>query len=160
MSRSDRRPSAIRRGRARATVSGARPWTPLLWGVLLVAGGVLTWKTVPRPGSPHEWSGPVSSSVEASAMGGMTSGIRSLGTEAPALLRMEWPAQAGAVEYRIHFQVDGQPIASPLTSPTPVFLYDLESNPFGLPDRFDWAVTAVFPNGREVTSPWRTHPAS
>lgn len=92
-------------------------------------------------------------------MGGMTSGIRALGPDAPALLRLEWPAQQGAAEYRIHFHVDGLPIAEPLTSPTPVFLYDLETDPFGLPDRFDWAVTTVFPDGREVTSPWRTHAA-
>jgi hypothetical protein len=152
----------IRRGRARPTVSGTRSLPPLVWGLLLVAGGFLTWKAVPRHEAAPAWiasAGPATTaSVAGPAAGGMTSGIEEL-RETPPLLRMEWPAQPGASGYRILFHVDGEAIASPLTSPTPVFLYDLDSNILGLPDRFDWAVSAVLPDGREIVSPWQHHSA-
>jgi hypothetical protein len=133
---------------------------PLLWGLLLFAGGVLTWRALPHGAdSPTAWRDPAGSATTASVVASMSSGIEEMGTRSPALLRMEWPAQRGATGYRIHFQVDDQAIANPLTSPTPIFLYDLDSNPLALPDRFDWAVTAVFPDGHEVISPWQRHAA-
>ncbi|MBZ0266723.1 hypothetical protein K8I85_01075 [bacterium] len=165
MSRPDRRPSkpspspeAIRRGRARPTVSRARSLSLVLWGALLAAGGFLAWRSVPdgTTGLPAAWTGRATSADVAGPR--MLSGIQDAAGGGQPLLRMEWPEVAGAEEYRILFRVDGQAVARPLPTGSPVFLYDLESNVLGLPDRFDWSVSAVMRDGREIVSPWQQHP--
>lgn len=151
-------PGAIRRGRARPTVSGSR--APLtVWGILLLAGGILTWSVIPRsrPDVPDVWKVSAASSATESQM---ISTIRELGSDSPTLLRLEWPEHPAAVEYRIRFRTsDGAPGPTPLAVRSSVFLYDLQSDVLALPRVFEWEVTAVLPDGSEIVSPWRRHPA-
>jgi len=166
MSRPDRRPSspfpspdAIRRGRARATVSGARSTSLLLWGVLLAAGGFLVWRSVPQ-GPPEPVAVRIGEATTADAGGPrMLSGIQGAEPGAGPILRMEWPEVPEAKEYRVLFRVNGRPVAGPAPTEEPVLLYDLGSNVLGLPERFDWAVSTVLRDGSEVVSPWQHHPA-
>ncbi len=155
--RSPNEPSRpIRRGRPRPSVRAQSSQRLFVWGVIFVAGGVAVWASISKPTGevPAVWR---VSSANADAASQMTSVIRELGSDAPDLLRLEWPAHPSATEYRIRFQSERGQLA-PVSVRSPVFLYDLESNVLRLPSSFEWEVAAVLPDGSEVVSPWRSYP--
>ncbi len=147
----------IRRLRARPTLNAGRHLAGLLWGVLLVLGGVSVWNSIRTadPEVPDVWRVSLASP---DAAGGMTSAIRTMGNDRPAVLRLEWPSHPNAVEYRLRFRADGSVAPPPVAVQRPVFLYDLESDVLRLPPEFEWEVAAVLSDGSEVVSPWRSYP--
>jgi hypothetical protein len=148
----------IQARRARPSFRADRRVVRLLWGFLLVLGGSLVWNSISRqdPEVADVWRISLAS-PDASA--GMTSAIRRLDSDRPALLRLEWPAHPNAVEYHLRFRSGTNAAPPPVAVQRPVFLYDLESDVLRLPDRFDWEVAAVLPDGSEVVSPWRSYPS-
>ncbi len=147
----------IRRGRARPSVRRGAGLSLAAWGVLLLAGGIATWSSIPRGAAsiPEMWNPTI---VSADASSQMTSVLRQLPSGAAPLLRLEWPEHPGAVEYRIRFRSGEGPTPPALAVQSPVFLYDLQSNVLRLPAEFQWEVAAVLRDGSEVVSPWRSYP--
>ncbi|MEZ5064230.1 MAG: hypothetical protein R3B81_05815 [bacterium] len=130
---------------------------PVLFGLLLLSGGVAVYGSVRGDGAdevPKAWRQVDGPDAPATAM---VSEVKTDGSNG-SLLRLEWPAHPKAESYRIRF-IDARgagPAEVPVQSN--VFLYDLSSDVLHLPRTFDWIVTAVLPDGSEIVTPKRHHP--
>ena len=118
---------------------------PVLWGIVLLAGGLAAWHSVAdRETVPVAWQETAGPSGPASRM---AAELRSGGPS--DLLRLEWPAHPRARSYEVRFEG----ASAPVTVQGTVFLYDLQSNVLHLPSDFGWEVSAVLPDGSEVVTP-------
>lgn len=121
------------------------PRAPVVWGIVLLAGGVAAWHSiVDRETVPEAWQETAGPTGPASHM---AAELRSGGPS--DLLRLKWPAHPSARSYEVRFE--GAP--APVTVQGTVFLYDLQSNVLNLPSDFDWQVSAVLSDGSEVVTP-------
>jgi hypothetical protein len=131
---------------------------PLLFGLLLLSGGIATWgvaRSGGERGVPDVWnetSGPDAPVVR------MVSELKPAGPAQGKLLRLEWPEHPRAETYRIRFTDAGGYGPAPVPVQSTVFLYDMDTNVLNLPTHFDWTVIAVLPDGSEVITPQRSYP--
>ncbi|NNE43329.1 MAG: hypothetical protein HKN12_03905 [Gemmatimonadetes bacterium] len=126
---------------------------PLVFGGLLLLGGVALWVAISPPGSgsvPEVWDGVAD---EAVATDGLRTEVRPGGGVQGDLLRLEWPEHPRAEKYQIRFRDSGGSGPAPVTVSGTVFLYDLKSNALRLPEKFTWEVSAVLPDGSEIVTP-------
>ena len=152
--------TGIRPTRARVSVSVTRTripgaLIPVLWGLVFLLGGVAVWSSIPHSADPlaAPWK---ASSDPTMAARQMTSEVHA-NAGGPGLLKLEWPAHPDARGYRIRFHdTEGRALA-PVTVQSSVFLYDLRSDVLGLPDSFEWEVSAVLRDGTEVVTPPQVH---
>lgn len=145
---------------AAAVPRGPSPWAarrpfyahPAVLGLLFVAAGGIVWSTLTEKTVkvPATWQESRGTSAPAE---GMSASIRPAGPGQGDLLRLEWPAHPKAESYLVRFDGANGFKASPIPVLGSVFLYDLKSNVFGLPDTFRWSVTAVMSDGEEVATP-------
>jgi hypothetical protein len=124
---------------------------PAFYGLLLVGAGIFVWSILSddRPSVPKAWQG---SAPEGSAGGTLQASVRSAGPGQGDLLRLEWPAHPKAESYVVRFEGVNGFATSPIPILGNVFLYDLKSDVFNLPDAFRWSVTAVMADGMQVTT--------
>lgn len=154
--------TGIRPGRARVSVIAPRARVPaaaapVLWGAVFLLGGMAVFSTVPRTGDPlaEPWK---ASTDPTAAAREMMSAVHASAGEA-GLLKLEWPAHPEARGYRVRFRDPQGHVLAPVTVDHNVFLYDLESDVLGLPDDFEWQVSAVLRDGTEVVTPPKVHSA-
>lgn len=129
---------------------------PVLWGAVFLAGGLAVLSAVPRSRDRLAalWK---ASSEPAAAAREMISEVHAATVGGDALLKLEWPSHPDARGYRIRFRdAEGHALA-PVTVEQSVFLYDLKSDVLGLPDSFEWEVSAVLGDGTEVVAPPQVH---
>ena len=133
--------------------SRARKILPVLWGVVLLGGGIVVWSSSrgrvdPVPGVWKETSGPAGPVSE------LRNDVRTSGPDQGDLLRLEWPTHPRAESYLLRFQGEGRP---PIPVPVQgnVFLYDLQSDVLRLPRDLEWEVSAILADGSEVVTPSR-----
>jgi hypothetical protein len=123
---------------------------PAFYGLLLVGAGCFAWSVLSdkRPSVPKAWQGAGANSPAAA----LHAGIRSAGPGQGDLLRLEWPAHPKAESYIVKFEGVNGFASSPIPVLGNVFLYDLKSDVFALPESFRWSVTAVMADGTQVTT--------
>ncbi len=130
---------------------GQRTWPPVLWGVVLLGGGLAIWHSIAGWTSvPEAWR--ATSGVEGPTTD-MVSIVRAGGSQQGDLLRLEWPAHPKASAYHVRFRGPSGRVPTPVPVQGTIFLYDLRSNVLQLPREFDWEVTAVLADGSEVVTP-------
>jgi hypothetical protein len=122
---------------------------PAALGVLLIAAGWIVWAMLSekKASVPEMWQ---QVRVRDSVSDDLQAAVRAGGPGQGSLLRLEWEAHPAAASYLIEFEGGDGFRTSPIPSMGNVFLYDLKSNVFGLPQRFRWTVTAVMPDGTQI----------
>ena len=152
--------TGIRPTRAGVSVSVSRTrvpgaLVPVLWGLVFLAGGLAVWSSIPHTGDSlaAPWK---ASSDPAAAARQMVSEVHASAGE-PGLLKLEWPAHPDARGYRIRIRDNQGRALAPVSVQSSVFLYDLSSDVLGLPDSFEWEVSAVLRDGTEVVTPPQVH---
>jgi hypothetical protein len=101
-----------------------------------------------RPSVPKAWQG----APEAGPSAALQASVRSAGPTQGELLRLEWPSHPTAESYVVRFEGVNGFETSPIPVLGNVFLYDLRSDVFALPESFRWSVTAVMADGTQVTT--------
>lgn len=135
-------------------VSSRRPLYahPAMIGLIFLGAGCFVWSIVleRRPQAvPPPWQESLGSQAPTE---GFLASVRSAGPEQGQLLRLEWPAHPRAASYEVQFTGANGFETSAIPVLGNVFMYDLKSDVFQLPQEFRWNVTAVMADGTESTS--------
>jgi len=117
-------------------------------GLLLIAAGCFAWTMLSerRVLIPAMWQ-----HVRGDAASGdLHAGLRSAGPGQGALLRLQWTAHPRAESYLVEFEGANGFRRGPFPAAGNVFLYDMTTNVFDLPEGFRWTVTAVLSDGTQI----------
>jgi hypothetical protein len=129
----------------------------VIWGALLLLGGLGVWWSLPRGSEdvPDAWKESRGPRAGAETLVAET---RRPDPAAGQLLRLEWPAHPRAEGYIVRFQDEKGLGPAPVPVQGTVFLYDLQSNVLHLPEVFEWEVLARLPDGSHVVTPLQRYP--
>lgn len=124
---------------------------PVVLGLLFLGAGCFVWSMLSEKNAtvPKAWlTGGVAMPTP-----GLRASVRSGGPGQGDLLRLEWPEHPKAESYTVQFQGANGFETAPISVLGSIFLYDLKSDVFNLPEAFRWTVTAVMADGTQVTGP-------
>ncbi len=121
-------------------------------GLLFLGAGCFVWSILSErnPTVPKAWQ---TNGTSSAPDAGLHASLRSAGPEQGQLLRLEWPAHPKAESYLVQFRGPNGFETAPIHVLGSIFLYDMKSDVFNLPDSFRWTVTAVMADGTQVTGP-------